>query len=74
MKPCPMGPHRGPEGPNEDVACCHLCGSVDYELRPVDETYGHHLPDCRLPRRHHSYCEPGGAGHSPAPIIRGYWP
>lgn len=45
-----------------------------WSMRPLGETYGTHLPDCSLPVRHESYCLPGGAGHPPAPRIRGYWP
>lgn len=35
---------------------------------------GTHLPDCSLPPRHESFCQPGGAGHPAAPQVRGYWP
>lgn len=72
--PLTCGPHRGPEGPNEDLSMCRTCGSPTYALLPDGETYGDHLPDCSLPRRHESYCQPGGAGHQAAPKIRGYWP
>lgn len=65
--------HRYPEGPNEDVGVCE-CGRVTWELRPEGQTFGYHLPDCSLPLRHVSYCRPGGDGHPPAPLIRGYWP
>ena len=68
---CPEGPHRGPEGPNEDLAQCPRCWGVSWELRPEGETFGHHLPDCSLPLRHSGCCEPGGAGHPPAELIRG---
>lgn len=71
---CPAAPHRGPEGPNEDLDLCRHCMSPSHRLRPEGETYGHHLPDCSLPLRHPSYCRPGGAGHPPAALIRGYWP
>lgn len=71
---CPDAPHRPPQGPNEDVAQCGRCWGLSHAMRPDGETYGHHLPDCRLPRRHESYCEPGGSGHPPAAVIRGYWP
>lgn len=71
---CPAGTHRGPEGPNEDVSQCVGCGAVSHEMRPDGETYGRHLADCSLPRRHASFCEPGGAGHPLAPVIRGFWP
>ena len=73
-EPCPYGPHRRPQGPNEDVDQCQHCWSVSYVLRPDGETYGEHLPDCSLPRRHESYCQPGGEGHPRAATIRGYWP
>jgi hypothetical protein len=68
---CPAGPHRGPEGPNEDIAQCHQCWSVDHALRPEGETWGDHLADCSLPLRHESYCVGGGPGHPPAAKIRG---
>lgn len=70
---CPDAPHRGPEGPNEDVAQCGRCGSLTFAMRPPNETFGNHLLDCSLPRNHPSYCQPGGQGHSPAEVIRGYW-
>lgn len=71
---CPDGPHRSPEGPNEDLAQCTKCWSPTYAMRPDSETYGEHLPDCGLPLRHASYCKPGGAGHPRATKVRGYWP
>ncbi len=71
---CPHGPHRGPQGPNEDLSQCPTCWAPSWALRPPDETYGTHLPDCSLPARHESYCKPGGAGHPQAARIRGYWP
>lgn len=70
--PCPRR-HGYPEGPNEDTGVCPICGRPSWALRPEDETYGDHLPDCSLPRRHESYCAPGGAGHPRAPVIRGYF-
>ena len=70
-KPCPRGPHRPPEGPNEDVGACPVCGAMSFELRPEGETYGEHLPDCSLPVRHESYCQPGGEGHPPSRVVRG---
>lgn len=73
-KPCPDAPHRTPQGPNEDLAQCLLCGAPSHKLRPEGETYGDHLPDCSLPRRHEGYCKPGGTGHPTAEVIRGYWP
>jgi hypothetical protein len=72
--PCPDGPHRGPQGPNEDVALCPRCFERSWELRPEGETYGWHLADCSLPERHEGYCQSGGEGHLAAPLIRGYWP
>lgn len=71
---CPDGPHRGPQGPNEDLSQCPVCWLPSHAMRPEGETYGEHLPDCRLPIRHPSFCEPGGTGHPPAATIRGYWP
>lgn len=66
------GQHRPPQGPNEDLAVCGSCGSLTYAMRPPNETYGLHLPDCSLPMGHESFCEPGGAGHPRAEVIRGY--
>jgi hypothetical protein len=71
---CPDGPHRPPQGPNEDLAQCPTCWGLSHEMRPDGETYGDHLPDCSLPRRHEGYCQPGGPGHPTAAKIRGYWP
>lgn len=65
--------HRVPEGPNEDWGMCRLCHAHTFEMRPEGETYGDHLPDCSLPRRHESYRVGGGAGHPRAPKIRGYF-
>lgn len=70
---CPDGPHRGPEGPNEDVDQCRKCWSLSWRLRPEGQTYGEHLSDCSLPVRHESQCKPGGDGHPPAAKVRGYW-
>jgi hypothetical protein len=73
---CPRGPHRGPEGPNEDIAQCPLCLMPSWTMRPDGEEYGLHLIDCKLPRRHEGRCVPGGYGHpEPARVVRGYfWP
>jgi hypothetical protein len=68
---CPLGPHRGPQGPNEDIAQCYYCGMPTYALRPWGETFGHHADDCSLPIWHKSYCVGGGEGHPEAPVIRG---
>lgn len=68
---CPGAPHRGPQGPNEDIAQCAGCGWVSYSKRPPNETFGHHLADCSLPVGHESYCKPGGNGHPDADVIRG---
>lgn len=68
---CPRRPHRGPEGPNEDLSQCPLCWTISWQFRPVGETFGEHLPDCSLPYWHESFCEPGGNGHPPARKIRG---
>jgi len=70
---CPAAPHRGPEGPNEDLSQCPLCLSPSYEKRPRGETYGRHLGDCALPIDHESYCKPGGVGHPNSTTVRGYW-
>jgi hypothetical protein len=70
---CPEGPHRAPEGPNEDLAQCPRCWSPTYAMRREGETYGEHLPDCSLPQRHESYCRPGGAGHPRSSTVRSYW-
>lgn len=71
LGPCPSGPHREPQGPNEDVSVCPDCWELTYVLRPAGETYGDHASDCSLPIRHEGHCQPGGAGHPSAPVIRG---
>lgn len=72
---CPDGPHRPPQGPNEEVSMCSRCWGLSWEMRPEGETYGEHLPDCaHKDPRHTGYCIPGGAGHPRAAVIRGYWP
>lgn len=68
---CPKGPHRGPQGPNEDLAQCGACWSPSYAMRPETETFGNHLLDCSLSLRHESYCAQGGAGHPRAKVVRG---
>ena len=70
---CPDAPHRGPQGPNEDLAQCHKCLSPSFSKRPVGETYGLHIEDCSLDRDHFGYCKPGGKGHPEASKIRGYF-
>lgn len=71
---CPRGPHRVPQGPNEDLAQCPECWGISYAMRPSSETFGHHMADCSLPIDHESYCVGGGQGHPDAPTIRGYLP
>jgi hypothetical protein len=71
---CPDGPHRGPQGPNEDFGQCPTCGSITWAKRPAGETFGWHADDCSLPVDHESFCESGGDGHPAAPVIRGFWP
>lgn len=71
---CPAAPHRGPMGPNEDLAQCGECGSVSHEQRPAGETFGWHADDCSLPVDHGDECVGGGDGHPAAATIRGYWP
>lgn len=66
---CPNAPHRGPEGPNEDLGQCPICWAPSYSRRPEGEEFMGHLPDCSLPRDHASYCVDGGKGH-PAPRKR----
>ena len=66
---CPDRPHRGPEGPNEDLGQCWKCGSLSHSMRPEGEEFGGHIKDCSLPQRHESYCKPGGQGH-PEPKLR----
>lgn len=68
---CRLRPHRGPQGPNEDLAQCFFCGSPTFAMRPVGETFGDHLPDCSLPYWHESYCVGGGEGHPPSRTVRG---
>lgn len=70
---CPHGPHRGPQGPNEDISQCGTCLAPSWAMRPENEQIGLHRDDCSLPRRHSGYCEPGGEGHAPAEVVRGYW-
>lgn len=70
---CPYGPHRFPEGPNEDVAQCRHCSAPTHAMRPEHETIGLHLDDCSLPIRHEGRCVGGGEGHPVAPVVRGYW-
>lgn len=69
---CPKGPHRGPQGPNEDIAQCPTCLSPTFAMRPEGETFGEHLSDCSLPLRHQGYCKPGGNGHEPSRKVRGF--
>lgn len=69
--PCPDGPHRGPQGPNEDLGQCSKCGSMGFSIRPAGEEFGGHVDDCSLPQDHQSYCQPGGAGHPPPRLMRG---
>lgn len=68
---CKSGPHRLPEGPNEDVGQCPDCWCPIGVMRPEGETFGDHLADCSLPIRHPGYCEPGGSGHPRAEHVRG---
>ena len=68
------GPHRLPEGPNEDIAVCFRCGHPMFAMRPENEQFGLHDDDCSLPRRHQGYCVGGGKGHPPTEVVRGYWP
>jgi hypothetical protein len=60
---CPYGPHRGPEGPNEDTNVCGSCGQGSYSKRPIGESFGWHHPSCSLPMDHEGKCKPGGVGH-----------
>jgi hypothetical protein len=69
---CDAGEHRGPEGPNEDLAQCPLCWSMTFSRRPDGETFGNHADDCSLPSEHLSFCVGGGSGHPPAPKARGW--
>jgi len=71
---CPDGPHRGPQGPNEDLSQCGKCWMPSWSMRPAGETIGLHSDDCSLPERHGGYCTGGGTGHPPAEHIRGFWP
>jgi hypothetical protein len=68
---CPNQPHRGPQGPNEDIGQCGLCMSFSYRMRPAGESFGYHKDDCSLDVGHPGYCVGGGEGHTPAPKIRG---
>lgn len=58
------GAHRGPEGPNEDLAQCPVCWMPTSSMRPESESFGWHKPDCSLPLRHEGFCQPGGLGHT----------
>lgn len=71
---CPLGPHRGPEGPCEDLAQCPQCGAPTWSMRPPGEVYGGHAPDCAAPERHEGHCPPGGEGHGEPVLVRGYFP
>ena len=71
---CPDGPHRGPEGPNEDLSQCSRCLSPSWAMRPDGEEFGGHIADCSLPRRHEGYCVGGGSGHPAPKVRRGFWP
>lgn len=71
---CPRGPHRGPQGPNEDIAQCSVCWFPTWAMRPENEQIGLHVDDCSLPRRHEGYCVGGGEGHAPTEVVRGFWP
>lgn len=68
---CPDQPHRGPQGPNEDLAQCIKCMRISWSKRPAGQTFGLHSADCSLPADHESYCVGGGIGHEPATIVRG---
>lgn len=57
-------PHRGPQGPNEDMGVCSKCWGMSWALRPDDESFGWHISDCSLDLRHESYCVGGGNGHA----------
>lgn len=71
---CPDGPHRGPQGPCEDLSQCPRCLVPSWAMRPAGEEIGLHADDCSLPRPHKGYCVGGGTGHAPADVVRGYWP
>lgn len=66
---CPDAPHRGPQGPNEDLSQCGLCLALSHRRRPAGETFGQHLVDCSLPVDHLGFCVPGGSGHPPSEVI-----
>lgn len=68
---CPKAPHRFPEGPNEDIDQCRICGSPTFAKRPVGEEFLGHIDDCSLNRDHESFCKGGGEGHPLADKIRG---
>ena len=71
---CPDSPHRGPQGPNEDLAQCPTCLAPSWAMRPDGEVIGLHLDDCSLLNRHEGHCVGGGEGHPPADVVRGFWP
>lgn len=68
---CPEKPHRGPQGPNEDLSQCRLCWSLSHAKRPVGEEWGGHTQDCSLPQSHSSFCQGGGRGHPLPQKMRG---
>lgn len=59
---CPE-PHRGPQGPNEDLGVCPTCWGPSWAVRPDGESFGWHISDCSLELRHESHCVGGGDGH-----------
>lgn len=71
---CPEGPHRGPQGPCEDLSQCGRCWMPSFALRPAGETFGEHADDCSLPAVHEGWCVGGGSGHPPSRLVRGFWP
>lgn len=60
---CPYGPHRGPQGPNEDLAQCFHCGTISHRMRPWGDTFCGHLDECGLPIWHASLCAPAELPH-----------
>ncbi|MCE3550713.1 hypothetical protein LWC33_04490 [Pseudonocardia sp. RS11V-5] len=43
---CPHGPHRGPQGPDEDLSQCPQCWSASWTFRAEGDSSGEYLPYC----------------------------
>lgn len=70
---CKYGPHRGPQGPNEDLAQCFRCGAVSHRMRAWGDTFGAHSIDCGLPIWHGDYCSRANVPHVTSALVRLAW-